>query len=196
VVTASNLTTEPKVHRWTRAEYYRMGEAGLFADRRVELIEGQVIDMSPINEPHATATTLADDQLREVFGQGWVVRVQLPLSLGVNSDPQPDAAVVAGRARDFKEAHPATAALVLEVADSSLAYDRKYKAGLYARAGIADYWILNLPDRQLEVHRRPKPDKAAEFGVSYADVRVFKERDSVSPLAKPKAVIAVADLLP
>ncbi|MGE0128509.1 MAG: Uma2 family endonuclease [Blastocatellales bacterium] len=194
-----HIIPEPRPYQpyqWTREEYYKMGELGFFNDKRVELIEGRVIEMSPIYSPHMTSVTLADDVLRAVFGKGWVVRIQGPLSLGVNSDPEPDVAVVAGKARDFKDAHPTTAALVIEVADSSLPYDRNHKASLYAKAGIPDYWILNLPDRQIEVHRRQIADATAEFGFSYGDKMIFKEGDSVKPLAKPKASIAVADLLP
>jgi Uma2 family endonuclease len=173
-----------------------MGEIGFFEDKRVELIEGEVIEMSPIYSPHATSVTLAGEVLREIFGKGWVVREEKPLSLGVNSDPEPDIALVAGKARDFKDAHPTTAALVIEVADSSLSYDRSRKVSLYAKAGIPDYWILNLQDRQIEVHRRSIADATAEFGFSYGDKMIFKEGDSVRPLAKPKVSIAVADLLP
>ncbi len=191
-----HVIPEPRPYRWTREEYYKLGELGFFDDKRVELIEGEVIEMSPIYSPHATSVTLAGDVLREIFGKGWVVREEKPLSLGINSDPEPDLALIAGKPRDFKEAHPSTAALVIEVADSSLLYDRNRKASLYAKAGIADYWIVNLQDRQVEVHRRPIADANAEFGFSYGDKLIFLEDDSVKPLAKPKASIAVADLLP
>lgn len=190
-----HLTIQPRPYRWTRKEYYELGKLGFFGDKNVELIEGEVIEMSPIYSPHATAVTLADDVLREIFGKGWVVRVQAPLSLGTDSDPQPDAAVVAGKTRDFKDAHPTTAALIIEVAASSLAYDRKQKGSLYAKAGIADYWIVNVEEKQIEVYRRPLADEKAEYGFIYAETLIFKKGDVVKPLAKPKAVIAVADLL-
>jgi Uma2 family endonuclease len=196
IVSNDQPLIEPKPHLWTREEYYKMGEMGLFNGHRVELIEGEVIEMSPIYSPHATAVTLIDEVIRELFGKGWVVRVQNPLSLGINSDPEPDVAIVAGKARDFKDAHPATAALVIEVADSSLNYDRKHKGSLYAKAGLADYWIVNLVNKQVEVYRRPIPDAEAEFGFSYADKFIFKPGDKVKPLAKPKAVIAINDLMP
>jgi Uma2 family endonuclease len=191
-----HIVPESRPYRWTREEYYKMGEIGFFEDKRVELIEGEVIEMSPIYSPHATSVTLAGEVLREIFGKGWVIREEKPLSLGANSDPEPDIALVAGKIRDFEKAHPSTAALVIEVADSSLSYDRTRKASLYAKAGIPDYWFLNLQGRQIEVHRRPIADGAAEFGFSYGDKMIFKEGDSVRPLAKPKASIAVADLLP
>ncbi|MDX2029894.1 MAG: Uma2 family endonuclease [Blastocatellia bacterium] len=188
--------SEPRPCLWTRKEYYRMGEMGLFQRKRVELIEGEIIEMSPIQSSHATSVTLCDEALREVFHKGWVVRVQNPLSLGENSDPEPDLAVVAGKTRDFTDAHPDTAALVIEVADSSLAYDRKNKASLYAKAGIADYWIVNLSSRQVEVHRRPVKAPEAPYGYAYAENLIFNAGDAVKPLAKPKSIIAVADLLP
>jgi Uma2 family endonuclease len=192
----TQIITEPKPHRWTREEYYKMGEQGFFQDRRVELIEGEVIEMSPVYAPHVTSVMAIAEVLRAIFGKGWLVREEKPLSLGINSDPEPDVVVVAGKLGDFKDAHPTTAALVIEVADSSLSYDRTYKASLYAKAGIADYWIVNLQERQIEVHRRPIIDANARFGFSYADKMIFKEGDSVKPLAKPKVSIAVAELLP
>src|SRR5262249_23775846 len=106
------------------------------------------------------------------------------------------AAVVAGAPRDYRDAHPATAVLIVEVAETSLRYDRTQKASLYARSDIAEYWIVNLPDRQLEVYRDPQPDAAQPFGFGYASVRILGEQDRVSPLAAPGVAIAVADLLP
>ncbi|HEU0179331.1 MAG TPA: Uma2 family endonuclease [Blastocatellia bacterium] len=191
-----HINPESRPYRWTREEYYKIGEIGFFEDKRVELIEGEVIEMSPIYSPHATSVTLAGDVLRAIFDKGWVVREEKPLSLGDDSDPEPDIALVEGKARDFKDAHPTTAALVIEVADSSLSYDRSRKACLYAKSGILDYWILNLQDRQIEVHRRPIADAASEFGFSYGDKMIFKEDDSVRPIARPDVSIAVADLLP
>jgi Uma2 family endonuclease len=196
VAPQKQIVPEPKPYQWTRDEYYKMGEIGFFNGKRIELIEGKIIEMSPIHSPHATAVTLCDEIIRETFGRGWVVRVHNPLSLGGDSDPQSDVAVVAGKTRDFKETHPTTAALLIEVADSSLIYDSESKASLYAKSGIADYWIVNLQDRQVEVYRRPIADENAEFGFIFADKMIFRESDSVKPLAKPKASIKVADLLP
>lgn len=192
----AEIITGPKVHKWTREEYYKMTDAGLFNGKRVELIEGEVFEMFTLYSPHATSVTLAYELMREVFGKGWVVRIQLPITISDISEPEPDVAVVAGKARDYKDAHPSTAALVIEIADSSLSHDRDYKTSLYAKAGIADYWIVNLQDRQVEVYRRPMVDANAQFGFGYADKMIFKEGDSVKPLAKPKTSIAVADLLP
>jgi Uma2 family endonuclease len=192
----AKIINEPRIYLWTREDYYRMNDVGLFNGKKVELIEGQVIEMSAMYGPHATAITLANDTLREVFGKGWVVRIQLPIAISGISEPEPDVAIVAGKVRDFKESHPTSAALVIEVADSSLEYDRDFKGSLYAKAGIADYWIINLFHGQIEVYRRPIADQEAEFGVSYGDKLVFKRDDLLKPLAKPKATIAVNDLLP
>ena len=190
------LRADPKPYRWTREQYYKLGEVGILADKNVELIEGKVIEMSPIYSPHATIVTIVQELMSEIFGKGWVVRIQQPLSLGTDSDPQPDIAVITGKARDFMDAHPTSAALVIEVAVSSLSYDRKQKASLYAKAGIKDYWIVNVEDEELEVYRRPIADANGEYGFSYAQTLIFKKGDVVKPLAKSKVVIAVADLLP
>jgi Uma2 family endonuclease len=160
------------------------------------LIEGEIIEMSPVYSPHVTGVTLTAEVLRAAFGKGWVIREEKPLSLGLDSDPEPDLAVVSGKPRDYKDAHPTTAALVIEVAESTLGYDRKQKASLYAKAGIPDYWIINLVHRQVEIYRRPLTDATAPYGFSYGGLSIFKEGDVVAPLAKPKAKIAVVDLLP
>jgi Uma2 family endonuclease len=98
----AKIITVPRIHLWTREDYYRMNDAGLFNGKRVELIEGQVIEMSAMYGPHATSVTLANDNLREVFGEGWVVRIQLPITISGISEPEPDVAIVAGKVRDFK----------------------------------------------------------------------------------------------
>ena len=190
------LLAEPRIHQWTRDEYYKMAEAGLFDGKHVELIEGQVIEMSPMGSPHITAVTLVGDVLRQVFMVGYFVRVQGPLDCGELSEPEPDVAVIVGNVRDYTDAHPTTAALVVEVADTSLAYDRTTKASLYAKAGTADYWIVNLIERRLEVYRHPTIDAAQPYGFGYAEITVFTATDNVAPLAMPQALIAVAEVLP
>lgn len=183
-------------YRWTRNECYKLLDFGFFNDRKVELIDGRIIDMSPIYSPHATAVTLTGEALRDAFGREYHVREQGPLDVNEENDPLPDVAVVKGNIRDFKDHHPDDAALIVEVSDTTLRYDRKKKGSLYARQGIQDYWVVNVKQRQLEVYRVPVEDSSAAFWYSYADVQIFKEDASVSPLAKPDAVISVADLLP
>ena len=190
------LLAEPHVHQWTRSEYYTMAAAGLFAGKHVELIEGEVIERSPMGSPHITAVTLTGDILRQGCGSAFFVRLQGPLDGGEISEPEPDVAVIAGHIRDYTEAHPRLAALVVEVADTSLAYDRTTKASLYAKAGMAEYWIVNLVNRQLEVHRHPIVDTTQRYGFRYADVTICTATAVVAPLALPQTTIRVADLLP
>jgi Uma2 family endonuclease len=174
-----------------------MGEAGIFApDERVELIEGEVLQMAPQGPTHSTGTCTTQDTLRDAFGPGFYVRHQLPLSLGQASDPEPDLAVVRGSSRDYRTAHPTTALLVVEVADTTLAFDRQKKASLYARAGIQDYWIVNIPEQVVEVHREPRPDPDRPFQYGYTRVSRHGAGDTLMPLAAPEAAIPVADLLP
>jgi Uma2 family endonuclease len=192
------MVTYPiRTRRWTRKEYDRLIELGvLHEDERIELLGGQMIVAEPKGSPHSAAIGLTADALRLAFGQGWVVRVQDPVALDDESEPEPDVVVAAGAHRDYRAEHPSRAALLVEVAESTLAFDRRYKGSLYARAGVADYWIVNLIDRVVEVHRAPVADPAARFGWRYADVQTFGEAVSISPLIRPDVTIAVADLLP
>ncbi len=189
--------TSPQVRHWTRTEYYKMGESGIIGpSERVELIEGEIIAMTPQDTPHAVAGSLVEEVLRVAFGPGFHVRSQRPLSLGPDSEPEPDAAVVRGSARDYLKAHPTTAVLAVEISDATLPFDRGKKAALYARAGIPEYWILNLVDRVLEVYRDPGPSPARPGDHAYRSVRYFGPSESVTPIALPTASIRVADLLP
>lgn len=187
---------EPQVRAWTRHDYHTMAQAGLFKQQRVELIEGSVIEMSPMGSVHATTVALAGYALEAAFGAGYFVRWQMPLALGEFSEPEPDIAVIAGAIRDYTLVHPATAALLVEVADTSLSYDRTDKANLYAKAQIKDYWIINLVDQQLEVYRDPQPNPTARYQHAYTTHQVLTKIDQVAPLAQPHAIVAVTDLLP
>ena len=187
---------EPHVHLWTRQEYHQMAELGFFTRQRVELIEGQVIVISPMRGAHATAVALAAKTVEPVFGPGYFARWQMPFRIGDLSEPEPDVAIIMGDIRDYVDEHPTTTALIIEVADTSLTYDRVTKGSLYAKAGIRDYWIINLVNRRVEVHRNPLPDAEASYDHRYADITIFGEQDSVTPLAQPQARIAVSDVLP
>ena len=187
----------PRPRRWTRQEYDRLGELGvLHEDEPVELLGGHLIVAEPKGTPHSTAVALVAQALARAFGDGWLLRIQDPIALDDESEPEPDVAVVAGSARDYLQAHPARPALLVEVAETSLLFDRRYKGGLYARAGVADYWIVNLVDEVLEVRRRPIADPEAEFGAVYAELTVFRRDSVIAPLAQPEARVAVDDLLP
>jgi len=143
---------------------------------------------------HATAVRLAVEILKEIFAEGFVVDSQLPMSFGKADEPEPDVAVVTGTIRDFSGSHPKTAELLIEVSSTTLYYDRTKKASLYAENKIADYWIVNLKSRCLEIYRQPKKDK--KLGYIYQEIKILSEDDRVSPLAAPDAKINVADLLP
>jgi Uma2 family endonuclease len=188
-------TVEPQARRWTREEFYRMAEAGLFNGQRTELIEGEIMVLSPQNWPHASTVDQVAEALRLALPTGFWVRAQLPLALGSSSDPEPDVSVVSGRRADYT-GHPTTALLIVEVSDPSLDYDRTRKASLYARAGIRDYWVVNLVGHQLEVYRDPAPDPSQPDGHGYTSTTALVPPAAVSPLAAPGVSLPVADLLP
>jgi Uma2 family endonuclease len=188
---------EPAVRtrKWTRLEYERLAEAEILGpEDRIELLGGDMIVKEPQHSPHATGVRLVQRVLERAFGTGWDVRPQMPVALDEESEPEPDICVVPGDPRDYRDAHPARPVLIVEVSLSRLGFDRERKGGLYARAGIADYWIVNIPDRRVEVYREPVPDGAAPFGWRYRRAVTLGPAERVSPLAAPSA--AVADLLP
>ena len=177
-------------YRLSRVEYDRAVEGGAFEpEAKLELIDGDLHAMTPEGSRHALGMNLAADRLRRVFEVGFHVRVQNPLAVDDYSEPEPDVAVVTGAMRDYRDAHPTSAVLVVEVSHESLRYDRTVKQRLYARSGIPEYWILALPKARLEVHRDPGKD-------GYQNVTHHGSGDRVAPLARPDAQIAVNDLLP
>jgi Uma2 family endonuclease len=190
------LQTPLTVRRWRRTEYERLVDLGVFRGEAVELVGGQLIVAEPQGAYHASAISTVDYALRAVLPPGWIVRLQAPVSLDDESEPEPDLVVVAGRPADYRAAHPAHPVLAVEVAESSLAFDRGRKGSLYARAGIEDYWILNLTDRVLEVYRDPGPDVTAPYGWRYRSASILAPTAGVQPRAFPSIQIAVADLLP
>ena len=177
-------------YRLSRVEYDRAAEAGVFeADAKLELIDGDLRAMTPEGSRHTIGIDLVADCLWRVFGPGFYVRIQHPLAADDYSEPEPDVAVVTGTIRDYRDAHPTMAALIVEVSDESLRHDRTVKQRLYARSGIPEYWILALPDACLEVYRDPAED-------GYRSITKHAAGDSVAPLARPDAQIVVDDLLP
>ena len=188
---------EIRTRRWKRVEYDRLIETGFFqAGDPIELIGGQLVVAEPQGSLHYTAIVAAGEALRKAFRSGWDVRTQGPVALDEESEPEPDVAVVPGSFRDYAAAHPSRPVLVVEISESSLGLDRHHKGSLYARAGLADYWIVNLVGRVLEVHRDPDPDPSATFGWRYRSVEALGREAFVSPLALPQARILVADLFP
>src|SRR5262244_816416 len=156
---ASPSSAAPTVHRFTRDEYYRMAEAGLFRDERVELLDGEIITMSPKLTPHASTVNYLMYALITKLGASALVRIQDPIVLNNLSEPEPDVAVCHPDPDRYLQAHPRADQifLVIEVADTSLAYDRTRKARAYAASEIPEYWIVNLPDRRIEILTAPEP---------------------------------------
>lgn len=186
----------PQRRLWTRAEFERIADAGVFGpEERLELIEGEITVKVTQNSPHTTSMNLTAEALRPIL-TGLYIRIQQPLNMGASSQPEPDIAFVEGSIRDYAQAHPTTAVLVVEISDSTLVYDRRTKAGLYARAGVAEYWIVNLIDRVLEVHRQPAPMTDVPLGHGYRSIVQYTAEETISPLAVPEQTVAVAALLP
>jgi Uma2 family endonuclease len=188
---------DTRSRRFSRAEYERLIDLGVFQPGEpIELIGGELMVAEPQGVAHYTAIVKTAKALEAAFGPGWHARTQGPIGLDDDSEPEPDIAVVPGSPEDYSRAHPSRPVLTIEVAESSLAVDRHHKGSLYARAGLPDYWILNLVDRVLEVYREPAPDPAAPFGWSYARHEVFDASAGVTPLAAPGSSIPVSRLLP
>jgi Uma2 family endonuclease len=181
---------------FTREEYDRIAEKGLFEGQRIELVEGEILCMSPIGTKHNVTVDLAGELCRSIFGSGYRIRVQSSFIVPGETELELDVAVVPGRARDYLLRNPDTAALIVEVAETSLAYDTSIKAGLYARAGVPDYWVLDVVTPRLIAHRDPGEMPEQPYGFGYRDVRVYQAGEEIAPLAKPDASIPVADLLP
>jgi Uma2 family endonuclease len=185
----------PSPKRWSVTEFHELRGDPKNEDRRLILVEGEVVEMPKPNPPHDVSIGLTEDVLRRVFGSGHWVRGQMALVLGLSTDPVPDVAVVAGLPRDFAD-HPRTAKLVVEIAESSLSYDTREKANLYAAGGILDYWVIDLIQRQLIVFRDPARDSIQLFGAAFRSRVEYDAARSVAPLAAPQSPIAVGDLLP
>jgi Uma2 family endonuclease len=196
-IETQSLMDEPEVidavvpHRWTREEYERMVSAGVFEGMHIELVDGVIWQMTPQESLHASTVWWIHRLLTRLFPESSIIRCQLPLSLGLESVPEPDVAVASPDPEDplYASGHPESALLVVEIADSSLRHDRKRKAALYARAGIPECWIVNLVSWQLEVYREPGP-------AGYQSRQVLRLDETISPLSLPEVEIPVADILP
>ena len=189
-------TARPSIRtRFTVAEFHHLRELPEVAAERPFLLRGVIWEQGPMKLPHGNGVLLATDVVRAAFGAGWVLRVQLPLVLGQETDPFPDLAVVPGSVRDYTE-HPTTADLVVEVSDTTLNTDLTEKAEMYATAGVADYWVLDVANRELHVFRDPVLLPAGFGATAYRQHHTFGPADAVAPLAVPTATVRVADMLP
>ena len=190
-------TERPGLHRWSRHEYGQLIDYGLLdEDDSIELLDGLMLVKESQRSPHRTAVLLTAKALERGFGEGWFVQTQSPIILDGRSEPEPDVCVVRGSPRDYAAAHPTRPALIVEVAQPGLLLARGRKAVAYARAGIADYWILNLGDRVLEVHREPARPGPVRWTWGYAAIEALGADATVTPLPTLAATIRVADLLP
>lgn len=181
----------PAKHRFTVAEYYRMAEIGVLRpDARVELLNGEITDMSPIGPFHGGVVKRLNDYFTRVASDRWLVVVQDPLRLGDYSEPEPDLMLVRRSPDFYTSKHPEAqdVLLLIEVSDTSLEVDRKEKLPAYGHAGIPEVWIVNLNDRTIEVHREPN---FSGYGVA----KILRTGDKASPQAFPDVVVDVAELL-
>ncbi len=185
----------PETTRISRPDYYEMERQGFFVDQHVDRMDGLLIFRPQQSFPHSFSLSACHEALSAALSDGFWIRSQVELALDEFSDPEPDLSVVSGSIHDYR-AHPTSALLIVEVSDETLAFDRGPRASLYAKAGIADYWIVNLVERQVEVYRRPEPDAAQPFGFGYAERCIFRPGQAIAPQAKPSVQIEVAPLFP
>lgn len=184
--------TSTRLRSWTVDEYHRMIEAGILTnDDKVELIEGQIIQMSPQLPPRAATIQCASDYLRDLLSGKATIRVQSPITLPPNSEPEPDIAVVRIDSRRYVDRHPAPNEifLLIEVARTSLDKDRITKALTYARAAICEYWILDVQQRQVYIFREPGT-------TTYQQEMVLNEDATISLVAFPDVNVFVNQLFP
>jgi len=181
-----------RTRRFTRREYHRLGEAGILGeDERVELLEGNLVEMSPIGSRHAACVKKINALFHRTLEGRALVGVQDPIRLSEDSEPQPDLVLLRPRADFYAEDHPGPedVLLLVEVAEASLAYDREVKLPLYAQAGIPEVWLVHLAENQVEVHRGPREGR-------YGETQTLVPSQSLSPLAFPEVRFKVEDLLP
>jgi Uma2 family endonuclease len=181
----------PTKHRFNVNEYYRMGETGVLPpDARVELLDGEIIDMSPIGPFHSSVTKYLIKAFSNAAKDRWILSVGDPLRLGDFSEPQPDLMLLKPAADFYRKSHPkpADVYLLIEVADTSLDADIQEKLPVYGRAGIAEAWIVNLNERTIGVFRQPHFD-------GYSSKSVVAAGDAAKPQSFPDIAIDVADLL-
>jgi len=185
----ATISTDERI---TRECYWQLVADGVISpDDRVELLDGVIVSMAPQNPPHAFVMTTLNRLLAAASSGSLLLRVALPLDIGRFSTPEPDFAIVAGRAEDYLTAHPTTALLVIEVADSTLAQDRLTKTRMYAAGGIPEYWIVNLRDPSVEVYTAPVPAERR-----YAERRIVRAGERLAAESVPGVAISVADILP
>ena len=186
------MALDLKRRRFTVAEYYQMALAGILGeDDRVELIDGEIVEMTPIGARHAECVDRLTEFFFRAFGGAARLRVQNPVRLGEHSEPKPDVALVHRRAGLYGSGHPTPEDILLlvEVADSSADPDRRVKVPLYARSGIQEVWLVDLEQETITIYRDPAPD-------GYRSARVARRGDELAPISFPDLVLKAADLIP
>jgi Uma2 family endonuclease len=185
------MAVELKRHRFSRADYHHMAKVGIIRpDARVELIDGEIIEMSPIGRRHKAGVDRANREFTTRLDGRAIVRVQSSVALGGYGEPEPDLTILRYRADYYAESDEALEdiLLIVEVADTSEVYDRQTKGPLYARFGIREYWLVDLNRECITQFRDPAPD-------GYATTRIFRRGESLSPLAFPEVSVPVAAIL-
>jgi|SRR5271157_5644875 len=193
-VTDQPAQSNPRRKLWTRSEYERLYTSGLLDDQRLELIEGELIDKMGKKRPHVISLVLLREWLAGVFGARHVLPGSpIDVAPGDNptNEPEPDLVVLQRDFSHFKSENPGPQdlQLVIEIADSTFGFDRTTKAALYARAGIMDYWVLDIAGRRMIVHRDPQAGR-------YTSVAAYSSEESVAPLAAPESFLRIADAFP
>lgn len=183
---------ESQLHLWSISDYHQMIEAGILTTNDpVELLEGRIIRMSPQRPFHASCVQRSNNYFYEVLRDKAYIRVQLPVTLGHDSEPEPDIAVVRLDADEYAYRHPDAKDiyLLIEVADTTLGNDRKQKSCIYAKNSVLEYWILDLPKRRVLVFRRPENEV-------YQEEFILTSEEIIAPLAFPDIKIALESLFP
>lgn len=178
-------------HRWTVAEFHRMAEVGLLnEDSRVELIDGEIIEMAPIGSQHSGKANRFVYLFSKVFGKKAIIAAKNPVVLGGYGEPQPDMTILRWREDFYEQAHPHAedVLLIIEISDSTLRYDRDVKVPLYAKNGIPEVWLLDLQQKQLEIYREPLNGVYQQ--------RDYRNTGQIAPILYPDAVINLTELFP
>ena len=192
----ATLTTMPAPttitkRRFSVKEYYLMAEAGILSPRdRVELIDGEIVQMAAIGSYHAACVDTLSNLFREMLGRRVIVRVQNPVRLGERSEPEPDIALLRPRADAYRDAHPGPddVMLIVEVSHSTVEYDRDVKTPLYAEAGIPELWLVNLDEDYIDGLSDPD-------GAGYRAMRRYARGERIAPALLPDAALDVSEIL-
>lgn len=185
------MTQQLTRHTFSVTDFHRMAETGILRrEDRVELIDGEIVQINPIGSRHFAVVVRLDRHFHASLAGRALVAVQGPLRLGGHDEPQPDLVLLRPRPGEYEDQLPTASdtLLVVEVADTSLAHDREVKAPLYASAGIPEYWLWDLPARRLLVHRDPTPN-------GYASIQTHTIGQTVHPLAFPDLSVAVDEIV-